>query len=248
MIRSGLSKCLCHTPFRKSKKGRTNTYLDYRSIQSLTSKMHNYVPRFAYCSIQITGFLKLRNKHTKKLLEETVPAPTFDDIHELIQAIRKNWETSTAYQQLKSTLKSLTTPCDKIVALACGTMSTGDRHASRCAYQHALILSLRDALLERKKDLHTVSPEEKFICYAQDPAYTDVDCSVLAAHGITFIHDPKGFLEIDSSSAVISIAPDVPVRQIVAELAQPAMMIWSKPNPRLHPDYPKDMIRLVTSY
>ena len=65
-------------------------------------------------------------------------------------------------------------------------------------------------------------------CYAQDPAYDAADRAVLAMEGITVLEDPHGFLAVDETSMVISVAPSVPVRQIVADIARPAAMIWGR--------------------
>jgi hypothetical protein len=59
----------------------------------------------------------------------------------------------------------------------------------------------------------------------QDPSYTKVDQAVLSKHGITILGDPKGILEVDDSTAVLSCSPDIPVKQIVSDLANPAIMM-----------------------
>ncbi|CAK7202955.1 hypothetical protein SEUCBS139899_005682 [Sporothrix eucalyptigena] len=65
-------------------------------------------------------------------------------------------------------------------------------------------------------------------CFAQDPAYDAADRTVLAMEGISVLEDPYGFLAVDETSVVISVAPSVPVRQIVADIARPAAMIWGR--------------------
>ncbi|CAK7218523.1 hypothetical protein SCUCBS95973_003517 [Sporothrix curviconia] len=65
-------------------------------------------------------------------------------------------------------------------------------------------------------------------CFAQDPAYDAADRAVLAMEGISVLEDPYGFLAVDETSVVISVAPSVPVRQIVADIARPAAMIWGR--------------------
>ena len=67
---------------------------------------------------------------------------------------------------------------------------------------------------------------DRIICYAQDPAYTETYKSVLEGSGITVLDDPKAFLEVDDSTVVISCAAELPVKQIISDLAQPAIMIW----------------------
>ena len=64
-------------------------------------------------------------------------------------------------------------------------------------------------------------------CYAQDPAYVDSDKELLKTIGIETIEDPKGFLEVDEKTLVVSVAPNVAVRQIVADLKWPGAMLWN---------------------
>ncbi|KAK3945375.1 hypothetical protein QBC46DRAFT_116863 [Diplogelasinospora grovesii] len=94
----------------------------------------------------------------------------------------------------------------------------------RNTVHNTAILTIRDMLAKSKglADPNTIK------CYAQGPRYTDVDRQVLEDQGITVLDDPKAFLEIDEETVVLSICPEIPVRQIVADIARPAMMIWDK--------------------
>ena len=87
------------------------------------------------------------------------------------------------------------------------------------AAEHALVLSIRDFFAQHSETVQ---------CYAQDPVYEDVDRRVLGELGMTVLDNPRGFLEVDESAAVFSLAPDIAVRQIVADIAKPALMIWDK--------------------
>lgn len=69
---------------------------------------------------------------------------------------------------------------------------------------------------------------DRIACYAQDPAYTKIDRLVLEGSGIGILDDPQAFLEADESTVVFSCAADLPVKQIISDLARPAMMIWEK--------------------
>lgn len=57
---------------------------------------------------------------------------------------------------------------------------------------------------------------------------TSVDRDVLADIGFEMIDDPRGWLEIDERSVVLSVAPNVPVKEIIADTARPAIVIWSR--------------------
>jgi hypothetical protein len=116
----------------------------------------------------------------------------------------------------------------KIVAFACCTMHTtkDDVRSLAPAYQHALMLTIRDILENRPGQS---SEQAKTIqCFAQDPLYTEADEAVLGNAGITVLRDPRAFLEVDDQTLVISFAPNIPVRQIIADIARPALMIWDR--------------------
>ena len=61
-----------------------------------------------------------------------------------------------------------------------------------------------------------------------DPIYRIEDKTVLAEAGFTVVDDPRGVLHVDDASVVISVSPDIPVRQIVADIARPAIVIWNR--------------------
>lgn len=62
--------------------------------------------------------------------------------------------------------------------------------------------------------------------YSQEPAYSRICEQVLGPHGITVLTGVQGFLEVDNSTVVFSVAPNVPVKQIVVDLARPAIIVW----------------------
>lgn len=145
----------------------------------------------------------------------------------------RSWEGSSEFAQVKSTFASVALPSGigKIVALACSTMSFSGWEAVIPASmaQHALALMLRDFLVSSGHAANAPGDGDAEIkCYAQDPIYTPVDEKVLSEAVFTVLDDPRAFLEIDEASVVISCAPNIPVRQIVADIARPAIMIWDK--------------------
>lgn len=113
----------------------------------------------------------------------------------------------------------------KVVAFACFPLSNPiDPELS--ITRHALILTMKNILQQKSP-----TADVDIRCYAQDPAYTDVDRAILERAGIHVLEDPHGFLEVDESTVVISISPYVPVRQIVADIARPAIMVWNNVGP-----------------
>ncbi|KAJ5636040.1 uncharacterized protein N7484_009353 [Penicillium longicatenatum] len=114
---------------------------------------------------------------------------------------------------------------NKIVAVSLGCLSyqrdQDQDRPGRQSYQHALVLTLRDWL--RKKNGMTKVP-----CYVQDPEYVDVDRALLAEHEVEVIEDPMAWLEMDDFSIVVSIASNVPTKEIITDVARPAVVIWNK--------------------
>jgi hypothetical protein len=117
-----------------------------------------------------------------------------------------------------------------MVAFALGTFSRRSGFSENSAFQHALVLSLREILQER---VGTID------CFVQDPAYTGVDKELLGRLAFQVVDNPKGFLHVDDRSIVVSCSPNQPIRQIVTELARPAVMIWDKVGHLADPQYPR---------
>lgn len=77
-----------------------------------------------------------------------------------------------------------------------------------------------------KEWLHT--QQKTFSCYVQDPANRPVDKAVLGEHGIEVIDDPRAWLEVVERSVLFSCGSNVPVKEIVADVARPAVVIWER--------------------
>jgi len=152
------------------------------------------------------------------------------------QEIKARWDASSECKEFKSLMGTIQLPIiTKIVAFGCGTLAHAlDRPQNfdgavtaledNGATQHAFILTLRECLEEKQ-------PGTAIECLAQDPGYLDADNQVLREAGIMPVEDPKGFLEVDDETIVFSQIPSAPVRQIIADIATPAMMIWKRVEP-----------------
>ena len=160
-----------------------------------------------------------RNKDTGVIIPLFPTDPT-PKLSAYFDNFLKHWETTEACHQLALLLDTTMPPITKIVAFACSNMSSEEGLDSRSASQHALILSLRRLLQTR-----TIRPIE---CFAQDPIYTSSDKDVLAEHNIKVLNDPRGFLHVDDSSVVLSVSPNMQVRQIITDIARPALLIWDR--------------------
>ncbi|KAL4861839.1 hypothetical protein BDV12DRAFT_203609 [Aspergillus spectabilis] len=87
-------------------------------------------------------------------------------------------------------------------------------------FQHAFLVTMQRHLQQETNG--------QIACSVQDPAYTDADRAVLDTYGIRVLDDPEGFLEVDDVSLVFSCSPSVPVKQIVVDVAKPAVVIWDR--------------------
>ncbi|KAF3025731.1 hypothetical protein E8E14_014335 [Neopestalotiopsis sp. 37M] len=105
---------------------------------------------------------------------------------------------------------------DKVIGLACGSITLGQDPNRQSTEQHALLLTLQSHLPPGSQ------------CYIQDPSYTQVDKDVLEPMGFTVLDDPEAFLVADESSILLSIGADVPVKQIVTDICRPGIIIWDQ--------------------
>ncbi|RDW87107.1 uncharacterized protein DSM5745_03749 [Aspergillus mulundensis] len=85
----------------------------------------------------------------------------------------------------------------------------------------------RDPMAAAMRDGEETGTQTEIKCYAQDPAYNDTDQALLRSIGIQPLDDPKGFLAIDEETLVFSVSPNVPVKQIVADVQWPGAMLWN---------------------
>ncbi|KAK4153599.1 hypothetical protein C8A00DRAFT_15200 [Chaetomidium leptoderma] len=211
---------------------RTKPRLLYHTIRDLLAVQdpNYYSVSRAYLTVEVAHSTEVRDTRTNELVD-LWPASDHATVTLRFEQAKRSLEASEYTAQLKSTLTSVAVPSgiDKIVVLGCSTMTWADDDgALRSIAQHTLALTVRDLLASR----YTTDPHGEgasgIKCYAQDPIYTPVDKQVLYGAGFTVIDDPKAFLEVDEASVVIAIAPDIPVREIVADIARPAIMIWEK--------------------
>ncbi|KAJ6616584.1 hypothetical protein B0H10DRAFT_2036792 [Mycena sp. CBHHK59/15] len=195
-------------------------FLNYYSIQHLVNGGHRNVKNSSvvYLPIQLVHSTVWRDKETK----ERVPLPsfTFEETGQLFQDQKGDFEANKVEL---SALISSHIPWDirKIVAFACGTPSRKPTHVPSVV-QHIVVLALKDIFIEKEGNTKQV------LCFAQDPIYSVIDKQLLAQHNIACCDDPRGFLEVDKWSLVISIAPNIPVKQIITDLARPAVIIWGR--------------------
>ncbi|KAL2801864.1 hypothetical protein BJX63DRAFT_438408 [Aspergillus granulosus] len=189
----------------------------YLSLQSLLDETRIGATTSPYSNIRIVHYRERRNKLDGQ--------PSQPEVAASLQRAIVSWRDSQSWAQMRSALGRFQLgKVKKIVAFALGSLQTFSdemKRANRSAFQHAFLITLRDYLLS-----YTTQGDSEAKCYAQDPAYTEHDTAVLQSQGITIVPDPEGFLEVNQETVVISISPNIPVRQVVLEISRPILVIW----------------------
>lgn len=167
------------------------------------------------------------------------PGLPIDDLIPIFERARTFWQTSDFCSDLIDTLQSAPyfPIANKIVCLGLGSLGEayGDEDdaecdgnpRNRCETQHAAALSMARVLGER----FGTAPL-RVLC--ADIDYTQEDVAVLEMAGIEVIRGfgGLGFTHIDDETVVFCCQPNFPIKQIVAEIATPAAMVWPKTLPR----------------
>lgn len=192
--------------------------LGYKSYSELVTPETNFNdPRLAYCPLNIQYLMLPWDPITNSIKSQMGPKQV-DMVSKAFRAKFEDWQRSKECGRVRAILESATLPgpITKIVAFACASLYKNRVRAS--CYQHALMLTVKEILEDRQ--------HESVQCFAQDPDYTDGDKAVLGSEGIVVLDDPRAFLEVDNQSVVISRGANICVRQIVGDIARPAMMMW----------------------
>ncbi|PKX89884.1 uncharacterized protein P174DRAFT_425049 [Aspergillus novofumigatus IBT 16806] len=196
----------------------TTPHISYRSFTGLKDLLE-YSLSQAYCSVAIQHWMT-------RVGQEPEPEP-LGDLNsglEFLDTTLRGWEGSEPWRDIKSTLSSLNlnTKIAKVIGMACGSFTpTLERCGSRrSAVQHALLLTIKSFLQEYNLGTSEVA------CYVQDPGYSKTDRLVLEQSDIKVLEDPEGFLEMDDASLVFSCNPNICVKEIVADIARPSILIW----------------------
>jgi hypothetical protein len=124
---------------------------------------------------------------------------------------------------------------DKVLCLGLGSLSARLNHSkraepgyqnqeSRSITQHAAAITIAQIL---STPLGAEGGASTVQILAQDPEYGDLDEQFFSELGITVLKDPQGLLAVDEKTLVISVACNVPQKQIVADLTTPAGMVWN---------------------
>jgi len=155
---------------------------------------------------------------------------------------RCNWNQNTVCSELTATLGKITyipPNIKRIVCFGLGSLEGCQDYPyldalSACdglplrreMTQHAAALTIATVLGER---LGTNS----LPILAQDPAYSSLAKRLLMSVGFEVVggHGSLAFTHVDEETVVVSCYPDIPVKQVVADIARPAVMIWNEVEP-----------------
>ncbi|KAM3504989.1 hypothetical protein MY10362_003224 [Beauveria mimosiformis] len=100
------------------------------------------------------------------------------------------------------------------------------RFVRNAMIQHAIALTLAQ-ICNSSSSSSSSAGGRKVKLLAQDPDYTDEAKEMLTKHGFTIVGDygAGGFAEVDNDSMVVSLFVEAPLKQIVADIARPLMMV-----------------------
>lgn len=161
----------------------------------------------------------------------------------------EQWLRSPIHAQLVSLLDSLphTVDATKMVCFGLGSLdgtcdypslddkSSDDGLPLRASMtQHCAALTMADIFGRRRRRRLDQTAEDNdqqhqpLKILAQDPAYSPNQITLLREVGIEVVDGigARGFTHVDEETVVFSCHPDIPVKQIIADIAEPAAMIW----------------------
>lgn len=192
--------------------------IEYRSPQGLLADFPGVFPELAYCPLSLHHYTAQQKKRTGEIIPIS-PARNFNEVEGTFRSNLLAWDESATCKQVKSILAGVKLSCTitKVIGIACGPLDS-----RRTSLQHALLLTIQDVL--GRRNTNRMRP----VCYAQDPIYADTDQSVLEHFGITVLDDPEALLMANDSTALVSCSPNIPVKEIIADIARPAIIFWDR--------------------
>ncbi|KAJ6442089.1 hypothetical protein O9K51_05641 [Purpureocillium lavendulum] len=200
--------------------------MTFTSINSLTDLSGRVYP--CYGSDGVVP-INIATASSDSSYVERVEKVTADQVAAALDAVIDSFSGRETWRSVKSIFDGADLSrleIDKIVAFGLGVPARealpGVADRPSCM-QHALLLALA-ALLEEKTG-------RRVRRIAQEPEYFDSCKQVLRARDVEVAEPETGFLLVDEKTLVLTVACNVPVMQIVTELARPAGMIWARVEP-----------------
>lgn len=104
----------------------------------------------------------------------------------------------------------------RIVAFGLGSLSWAQNEKPAHHAHHALLLALREMCKVKEGKV-----------YVQDPVYAEQDKKLLKDECVTVLDDPRALAKVSDESLVFAVSPNIPVRELVTELARPKVLLWN---------------------
>ncbi|KAI0448434.1 hypothetical protein F5B21DRAFT_522004 [Xylaria acuta] len=140
------------------------------------------------------------------------------ELHRAFKIAIKDWLKHKTRRTLAAALLGLkiSPTIDKVICFGLGNNLTKEFETWT---QHPAALTIRNVLKLK------LSHKPRLL--AHDPEYTDDTKAVLESleFEVMGINGVDGFVEVDENSVVFSTSSDIPVNQVLAELARPAVII-----------------------
>ncbi|PYI27245.1 hypothetical protein BP00DRAFT_419021 [Aspergillus indologenus CBS 114.80] len=176
-----------------------------------------YLDATSYCRVVPMHVQQWINPDTGEIF--ALPPRPVEGPSRLLRSAVFTWEPSATWAALREVLVAAREKhtITNFVGFACGTMF-GD---SPAATQHALVWTVIRLFRKDGKG----ESDEPLACSLQDPIYDAQDKRVLNLLKMNVVDDPQGFLDVEDSSIVFTCNADVPVKEIVLDIARPAIMI-----------------------
>jgi hypothetical protein len=148
----------------------------------------------------------------------------------IAEAFEASGEAQAMAEMIRTELKGCAV--DKVMSFGLGTIGRVCPELSHeyAYWEHAAARVIARAVRE-------VSSAPTVALLAQDPSYTDVCKKVLAEFDFQVIegYGAKGFALVDDNSVVLAHHPNFPLREIIADLARPALITMKAQHPEKEP-------------
>jgi hypothetical protein len=131
------------------------------------------------------------------------------------ESMQEDWEGLAYQKTLVAHLEKHGEEMEQVDTILCFGLGTLD--LAQTYMQHLAATTIR-RVLSAKQNMRT-SPDAEPKIFAQDPGYCE-GCKILLKDrfNIEIVDNHQGFLQLDKSSFVITIAPSVPVSQIAVDV------------------------------
>jgi hypothetical protein len=167
------------------------------------------------------GFLPVRLSSIRNIAP-LIENDRIEWLYDTLQAFSSQWSASDLFSDIRILLATCRIPRVRKIVCFEHLDFENEVDAVKLMQQLSFALALRRFLLQRHRDITEIP------CVMQDERYAHSLAwpPALARLDATAVVDPQGFLKLDADTAVIAFNPNMPVRQVTADICRPAMMVW----------------------